>query len=169
MRDHVFHRPAARQSRFRQPYSRNLRQQTLPLRPRPIYPRQDVGRGNALLPQQRPACGHHNQLMLGGVHPRLKIRQGILFPNRYRHGGNDFARIHFRDSIVHHTAAVRNAPLLKGGIGPLNGVSSGKVPRQRGMQVDDLLGKAFEKGGAENVHPARQHNQIGPQGGYFGG
>ena len=71
----------------------------------------------------------------------------------------------FVDALVEHEmdhhAGVVDFAAGEGCQRVVDGMGAGKLPGQRGVQVDDAIGKAAQKAAAEDVHPAGEHDPVG--------
>ena len=69
--------------------------------------------------------------------------------------------IYFGDDGVNHAAAVGDGSGLISVESPFDGVGSGELARQSGVKVDDFVWEGVNEGGAEDVHPASEDDEIG--------
>ena len=61
---------------------------------------------------------------------------------------------------MHHHTSMGDFTFLESLPGSFNGMSTGESAGQGRVQVDDAVGKVFDKGQTEDAHPTSQDDQI---------
>ena len=91
----------------------------------------------------------------------LKVLQCVAWQDRHAFLPENGPAVHafIRHQVNHHPGGLDLA-LLEGLKGALDRVCTRKSTGQGRMEVDHPAGKPFEKGRAENAHPARQQHPI---------
>lgn len=95
------------------------------------------------------------------MQPLLEHLQRLTLLDRHLTHNNGLATVDFTDDTMHHQPRLRDLAVLEGGVCALDGVRAVERAGQRRVQVDDgCLADDVEEAVAQNVHPAREHDDV---------
>ena len=96
------------------------------------------------------------QIMLGGLDPRLQGFGGVVRPYLDLLLGDDFTGVHSLVDVVHGATG----DLITGGEGLGGGSCPAVLGKERGMHVDDASRECSEEGGTDDTHEAGEDDQL---------